>query len=128
MVMLWGFVDSVIVYYSKCIMSLRQMVLFRNCSQDLHLLDLLPYAIHFTSSWREGYRCYATGRRVLTAKLKTGDVVEIVTNANSFWVLVALIQDGQTIRSEIKFDKNQDSITKGVSLTAHSKGMAILGQ
>ena len=69
----------------------------------------------------------------LTAKLKTGDVVEIVTNANSFgpsrdWIKMVKTTKA---RNEIRqFFKNQDkeaSITKGRELLiAYFKSMAIL--
>ena len=114
-----GFVDSV----KEDIFSERIYVFTPNGAVQELPKDSGPidfaYAIH-TQVGEKATGAKVNGRMVpLTAKLKTGDVVEIVTNANSFGPSRDWIKMVKTTKARNKirqFFKNQDkeaSITKG---------------
>ena len=117
-----GFVDSV----KEDIFSERIYVFTPNGAVQELPKDSGPidfaYAIH-TQVGEKATGAKVNGRMVpLTAKLKTGDVVEIVTNANSFGPSRDWIKMVKTTKARNKirqFFKNQDkeaSITKGREL------------
>ena len=117
-----GFVDSV----KEDIFSERIYVFtpkgdVQELPKDSGPIDF-AYAIH-TQVGEKATGAKVNGRMVpLTAKLKTGDVVEIVTNANSFGPSRDWIKMVKTTKARNKirqFFKNQDkeaSITKGREL------------
>ena len=101
-------------------MSLHQKVMFRNCLK-IQVPLTLPMPSIPKSARATGAK--VNGRMVpLTAKLKTGDVVEIITNAHSFGPSRDWIKMVKTTKARNKirqFFKNQDkeaSITKGREL------------
>ena len=101
-----GFVDSV----KEDIFSERIYVFTPNGAVQELPKDSGPidfaYAIH-TQVGEKATGAKVNGRMVpLTAKLKTGDVVEIVTNANSFGPSRDWIKMVKTTKAEIKFDNS----------------------